>query len=90
MFCFVFLKFIMSKLLPYVSDALFDMLDFSDFPQLLIFFFFFSSLNKMKKHSYHLGFLSLVLLRLRSRFKNTVGSDTTQRWKRVMMTKQRN
>lgn len=38
MFRFVFLKFIMSKLLPYVSDALFDMLDFSDFPQLLIFF----------------------------------------------------
>lgn len=40
MFCFVFLKFIMSKLLPYVSDALFDMLDFSDFPQLLVWFFF--------------------------------------------------
>lgn len=89
MFCFVFLKFIMSKLLPYVSDALFDMLDFSDFPQLLVWFFL-SSLNKMEKHLYHLGFLSPVLLRLWSRFKNTVGSDTIQRWKRVMMTKRRN
>lgn len=61
-FCFVFffLKFIVRKLLPYVSDALFDMLDFSDFPQL----FFLSSLHKMKKCSCHLGFLSLVLLRL--------------------------
>lgn len=37
-FCFV-LKFIMSKVLPYVSDALFDTLDFSDFPQLFNYFF---------------------------------------------------
>lgn len=38
-FLFCFLKFIMRKLLPYVSDALFDTLNFSDFPQLFIYLF---------------------------------------------------
>lgn len=36
-----FFKLIVSKVLPYVSDTLFDMLDFSDFPQLFNYFFIF-------------------------------------------------
>lgn len=54
----------MSKVLPYVSDALFDMLDFSEFPRFYNFFFFLQQFEQDEKCSYHLGFHSLAHLRL--------------------------